>query len=95
MTCSDESRPARCPGDDVSAPELEAQGWQRCFVADEPRLSEAVATYRELGFDVRLVPVPIDDGACTECMKAVPGQFRLIYTRRAAEAAEAGSWSSS
>jgi hypothetical protein len=89
MTCSDPgSMPARCPGYEVSAPELEAQGWQRCFVVDESRLSEAVDTYRELGFDVRVVPVPIEDGACTECMKAAPDQFRLIYTRRSAEAAE-------
>lgn len=86
MTCSDfGSMPARCPGQDVSAPELESQGWQRCFVADEPRLSEAIATYRELGFDVRLVPVPLESDACTECMKAAPDQFRLIYTRRLAE----------
>jgi len=89
MTCSDDgSMPARCPGHDVSAPDLEAQGWQRCFVAGEPRLSEAIATYRELGFDVRLVPVPIEDGVCAECMKAAPDEFRLIYTRKSAGAAE-------
>lgn len=84
MTCSDDgSMPTACPGRDVSAPELEAQGWQRCFVADGPRLSEAVATYRELGFDVRLVPVPIEGDACTECMRQAPDQVRLIYTRKA------------
>ena len=89
MTCTDdESAPARCPGQEASAPELEAQGWQRCFVADEPRLSEAVAAYRELGLDVRLVPVPVGDDACSECMKAAPDQFRLIYTRRSPGAAE-------
>ena len=89
MTCSDDgSMPAGCPGHDVSAPDLEAQGWQRCFVAGEPRLSEVIATYRELGFDVRLVPVPIEDGVCAECMKAAPDEFRLIYTRKSAGAAE-------
>jgi hypothetical protein len=72
----------------VSAPELEAQGWQRCFVADEPRLSEAVATYRELGLEVRLVPVPVGEGPCSECMMAAPDRFRLIYTRRSPGAAE-------
>jgi hypothetical protein len=91
MTCSDgESLPPRCAGHEVSAPDLEAEGWQRCFVADEPRLSEAIATYRELGFDVRLAPVPVEDGACRECVKAAPDQFRLIYTRKSAEAPEAG-----
>ncbi len=86
MTCSDgRPAPTACPGREVSAPELEAQGWQRCFVADEPRLSEAVATYRELGFDVRLVPVPVGSGPCAECLQAAPDRFRLIYTRRSAE----------
>jgi tRNA(Ile)-lysidine synthase TilS/MesJ len=63
--------------------ELLAEGWKRCFVADEPRLSEAVETYRELGYDVVLLPVPPDDGECTECMRQAPERFRVIYTRRA------------
>jgi hypothetical protein len=89
MICSDGgSAPARCPGSEVSAPELEAQGWQRCFVVDEPRLSEAVAAYQELGFDVRLVAVPAGEGPCSECMKAAPDQLRLIYTRRSPGTAE-------
>jgi hypothetical protein len=32
--------------------------------------------------------VPIEDGVCAECMKAAPDEFRLIYTRKSAEAAE-------
>jgi len=62
--------------------DLEAQGWQRCFIADEPRLSEAVETYEELGFEVLLLPVPLDDGGCTECMRQQPDRFKVIYTRK-------------
>jgi len=62
--------------------DLLAEGWERCFVADEPRLSEAVETYREIGFEVLLLPVPLDDEACTECMAADPDRYRLIYVRR-------------
>lgn len=62
---------------------LLAAGWQRCFIADEPRLSEAVELYRELGLEVRLLPVPLDDAGCTECMRADPARYRVIYTRRA------------
>ncbi len=61
---------------------LRAEGWQRCFIADEPRLSEAVETYRELGYEVTLLPVPLDDEACTECMRQDPARFRVIYTRK-------------
>jgi hypothetical protein len=64
--------------------ELLAAGWTRCFVADEPRLSEAVETYEELGFEVRLLPVALDDASseCTECMKQQPDRFKVIYTRK-------------
>jgi len=62
--------------------ELLAEGWQRCFIADEPRLSEAVETYEELGFDVTLLPVPPEDGECTVCMQQQPERFKVIYTRR-------------
>jgi len=60
---------------------LVAAGWKRCFVADEPRLSEAVQTYEELGLEVRLLPVPEDDGECSACIRLDPSRFRLIVTR--------------
>lgn len=62
--------------------DLRASGWQRCFVADEPRLSEVVETYEELGFEVMLVPPPLDEESCTECMRQNPDRFRLIYIRK-------------
>ncbi len=65
--------------------DLERSGWQPCFVADEPRLSEAIETYREIGFEVLLQPVRTDDGACTECMRCEPGRFQMIYVRRVAD----------
>ena len=68
MTCSDA--------------ELRGAGWNRCFIADEPRLSEAVETYRDIGFEVLVVPVRADDAACTECMRARPDAFRVIYVRK-------------
>ncbi len=61
--------------------ELLADGWTRCFIADEPRLSEAVETYLELGLEVRLVPVPEDEAQCSECMRLAPERYRLILTR--------------
>lgn len=65
--------------------ELLAEGFKRCFVTDEPRLSEAVETYEELGFEVVLTPVPLEDGECTECMRLEPDRYRVIYTRKTGE----------
>jgi cytosine/adenosine deaminase-related metal-dependent hydrolase len=72
----------------LSAEELLAQGWKRCFIADEPRLSEAVETYEELGLEVLLLQVMERDAACTECMKQAPERFFVIYTRPRGEAGE-------
>ncbi len=70
---------------DPTEAELQRAGWRRCFVADEPRLSEAVETYRELGFEVRLAAVAEDHAECTECMKMAPDRFKVIYTRKRSE----------
>lgn len=69
---------------------LRAQGWQRRSVASEPRLGEAVAAYRSLGYEVLLVPALQegvgDGGACTACLEAQqdPHGIQVIYTRRKA-----------
>jgi len=76
---------ARPGATDRSAAQLEAQGFKRCFIADEPRLSEATQTYEELGLEVALAPVEHDDAACTECMRQAPGRFWVIYTRPRAQ----------
>jgi len=38
--------------------ELVAAGWERRFIACEPRLSEMVEMYKEIGFEVILEPLP-------------------------------------
>jgi hypothetical protein len=71
---------------------LKKEGWTRQFVASEPRLSEAVAIYKESGFEVHLEPLPsggesellplIDscDG-CAKCFEGFEEQYRIIFTR--------------
>lgn len=63
---------------------LENEGWTRQFTADEPRLSEAVEEYRELGFEVLLEPIDPSEmtGECTSCLMAACDQYKTIYTRR-------------
>jgi hypothetical protein len=65
-----------------SEAELLAEGWQRCFVADEPRLSEAVETYRDLGYEVKLMPFTPEESACSECVAQEPDRCRVIYIRK-------------
>ena len=72
--------------------DLKKEGWTRQFVASEPRLSEAVAMYKESGFEVHLEPLPsggeseilplIDsrDG-CARCFEGFEDQYKIIFTR--------------
>ncbi len=64
--------------------ELENQGWKRQFTADEPRLSEAMEEYRELGFEVLVEPIDPKEmeGECASCLLAACDQYKIIYTRR-------------
>lgn len=71
---------------------LEKEGWTMRFVASEPRLTEAVETYGEAGFEVRLMPLPtkpecngcLGDGKTDECRICYDGledQYKRIFTR--------------
>ena len=63
--------------------ELEGQGWTRQFIADEPRLSEAVELYESLGYEVHLEPAtPEEMGEeCSVCFEDMPDRYKTIYTR--------------
>lgn len=71
-----------CPKNEKG--ELKKQGWVKQFVADEPRLSEAVELYKSLGYEVRLEPVDFDE-VSEECRKCLLYQdcsrYRVIYIR--------------
>jgi len=69
-------------------------GWEKRFVACEPRLSEMVEMYEEIGFEVRLEPLPAkeeleaaeasscDEKGCSVCFDVDPERYRIIFTRR-------------
>ena len=76
--------------------ELIRQGWHRQFIADEPRLGEAVEEYRALGFLVHLETVDPaecqDTDGCMSCF-ALPeasGRFKIIFTRPGPQAGPEG-----
>ena len=63
--------------------ELIRQGWERQSTYDEPRLSEMVDTYREIGLEVHLEPFdPNQETGCASCMAAMPENYKTIYTRK-------------
>jgi len=78
---------------------LEKEGWVKQFVANEPRLSEAVDLYKDLGFDVHLEPLPAgqecdtcagtegyqEKGECRVCFEGFEDQYKIIFTRRRKE----------
>jgi hypothetical protein len=61
----------------------EIEGWTVRNTIDEPRLSELVELYEELGFDVMLRPVSPENAgeACAECVTVEPERYKTIYTR--------------
>ena len=62
------------------------QGWQKQATYDNPRLSEMVATYQEIGLEVHLEPFNAkNEAGCSGCMQLKPELFKTIYTRRKVE----------
>jgi hypothetical protein len=64
------------------------EGWKRRSIAVEPRLSEIVEMYEQLGFEVRLEPFDPEDPAvadeeCTVCLEdpSMAGDVRVVFTR--------------
>ncbi len=58
-------------------------GWERQATYDDPRLSEMVEMYKEIGLEVHLEPFdPENEEGCTGCMQLTPEKFKTIYTRR-------------
>jgi hypothetical protein len=58
-------------------------GWIKQATYDEPRLSEMVDTYREIGLEVHLEPLhPDQEPGCAICMASMPDKYKTIYTRR-------------
>jgi hypothetical protein len=62
---------------------LLAEGWQRRFIADERMAREAIDTYSELGYEVRLEAVNTS-GLSEECggCQSLFKHFCAIYTRK-------------
>ena len=62
--------------------ELSKEGWTKQSTHDEPRLSDIVEMYEEMGLEVLLEPYnPDEEPGCTECMRSGIREYKTIYTR--------------
>jgi hypothetical protein len=65
---------------------LKQQGWTKQATYDDPRLSEMVEMYKEIGLDVHLEPFNSEnETGCTGCMQLAPGNYKTVYTRQRAK----------
>ena len=61
---------------------LKKEGWTKQTTHDEPRLSDIVEMYAEIGLEVHLEPfAPDEEPGCTACMRGAPENYQTIYTR--------------
>ena len=66
--------------------DLEKEGWENRGEFCEPRLSEFVQLYEEMGFEVRLVPLdPENLPGCGKCFEKDIDSYRAVYVRREGE----------
>ncbi len=65
---------------------MAAEGWELRFIADARMARDAVDTYQEVGYEVKLVALTGDNlkDECNGC-KAIFQQFKALYTRKKQE----------
>lgn len=63
------------------------EGWEARFIGQDPRLSEVVEMYREIGYEVRIEQFSSDGCAscCKPCFDNAPAPHYVVYTRKGSE----------
>ncbi len=68
---------------DLKYDPLENEGWERRSIHDEPRLSEVVKMYEEMGLEVLVIsPEPDLKEGCKACVTGQPEKLKVVYTRK-------------
>ena len=76
---------------DIQKERTDEEGWERRSILDEPRLSEAVHMYEEMGYEVLVKEVraeDVKDGSC--CTECIPDTMKVIYTRKGSDGGRSG-----
>jgi hypothetical protein len=73
-----------CGGGNQRDEDLKKKGWVRQFVTDEPRLSEAVDLYKEIGYEVLLEEATFEEvnQLCKNCLQSECAKYKTIYIRK-------------
>ncbi len=60
------------------------EGWEPRFIGGEPRLSEVVEMYREIGFEVLVRPFDSNScvGCCNQCFGEGEQGAMVVYTKK-------------
>ncbi len=67
----------------ASEEKLISQGWEKKATYDEPRLTEMVNMYEDIGLEVHLEPFNAEnEDGCTVCLRQNPDRFKIVYTRK-------------
>lgn len=64
---------------------LEQEGFEKRGVYDEPRLSEIIQMYNELGFEVLVVDYEKSlDSVCSTCLDEAQdnARYKVVYTKK-------------
>jgi len=63
--------------------ELVSEGWELRFVGDSRMVRDATDTYSDLGYEIRLVALDLDnvDEVCGGCRGSLE-TFKAVYTRK-------------
>ena len=79
---------------DYDLERLKAEGWTRRTVAAEPRLSEMVELYEDLGFEIRLETFDAEeeDTGCGVCFSEDRERFKVVYTRPCRDGRDDDEW---
>ena len=61
---------------------LKSDGWTKQSTHDEPRLSEVINMYQEIGLEVFLEPFnPSEESGCRACIRATAQNYKTVFTR--------------
>jgi len=66
---------------ETAAPAL--RGWEARYIGQDPRLSEIIEQYLELGFEVKTEPFNAADcGECLECFQDLTKPAMVVYVKK-------------
>jgi hypothetical protein len=67
----------------VEGVSAQKERWIKRGVYDDPRLTEVLNMYEEIGFMVKIEPYSPDiEVLCNECVKQNPEKYKVLYTKK-------------